>query len=261
MKFLNFRYGTALCQPRPLMLTMLVCLLWAPTGLAQQTPTPPQDGSNTSVQVSQPEPPRPDWLPEGAVWEGTGWSTPEPLPSQYESFFAWTLHLDDQADLHDKAGKDGSWLRHHLEESIGLTPAEVDLVREAAQRNQQETKTYNEKIYAAIKANWAKYPSDSGKELPLPPECADLAKQRDEATLRVVSDLEEKLGPEATAKLETWRAKIWAAPRTNEHGMLPPGAEIALRELNMKRYQEKKTQTEQHSQEKPQQQQNDQQVH
>jgi hypothetical protein len=42
--------------------------------------------------------------------------------------------------------------------------------------------------------------------------------------------------------------------------MLPPGAEIALRELNMKRYQEKKTQTEQHSQEKPQQQQNDQQV-
>jgi hypothetical protein len=145
-----------------------------------------------------------------------------------------------------------------LEESIGLTPAEVDLVREAAQRNQEETKVYNENIFAAIKANWAKHPN--AQELPLPPECTGLAKQRDEATLRVVSDLEEHLGSEATAKLETWRAKYWAAPRTNEHGMLPPGAEIALRELNMKRYQEKKTQTEQHSQEKPQQQQNDQQV-
>jgi hypothetical protein len=198
-------------------------------------------------------------LPEGAVWEGTGWSVPEPLPSQYESFFAWTLHLDEQADLHEQAGKDGSWLRHHLEESIGLTSDEVDLVREAARRNQQETKIYNEKIFAAIQANKAKYPNV--QELPLPPECTELAKQRDEATMHVVSDLEQQLGAEATAKLEAWRAKYWAAPRTIEHGMLPPGAEEAWRELNLKRYQQMKAQAEQQSQEKTQQQPNGQQVH
>jgi hypothetical protein len=262
MKFLNFRYGLALRQQRSLMLTMLVCTLWISAGLAQQTSPPqplPQGGSNASAPVSQSEPPRPDWLPKEAVWVGAAWSVPEPLPSQWESFFAWTLHLDEQADLHDKAGKDGSWLRNHLEETIGLTPAEVDLVRDAAQRNQAETKAYNENIFAVIKANWAKHPNVLG--LPLPPECTELAKQRDEATMRVASDLEEHLGPEATAKLETWRAKYWAAPRTNEHGSLPPGAEEAWRELNKKRYQEMKTQEEQHNQEKLQQQPNGQQVH
>lgn len=47
-----------------------------------------------------------------------------PLPIQYETFFAWVIHLDDQAGLREKEGKDGYWLRHHLEESIGLSPAE-----------------------------------------------------------------------------------------------------------------------------------------
>lgn len=79
-----------------------------------------------------------------------------------------------------------------------------------------------------------------------------MSNDQQEATMRVVSDLQEKLGPKATATLEDWREKHWAQHGTMQQGPLPPGAEEAWRKVNLQRYQETKKQMEQKNREQQQ---------
>lgn len=235
---------------KPLIVGVTACIIWTAVAFGQNnnTQSSAQSGLATDLDSSEASP-----SPTGKSISAV--VVPTPLPLQYETFFAWTIHLDEQAALHEKEGKDGSWLRNHLEESIGLTPPEVDLVRDAARRNQEETKAFNEKIVAAIMTARAKSPNNPP---PVPPEVDQMEKQRDDATMRVVSDLEEKLGPGATAKLENWRLNHWARTGPTEQGPLPPGAAKASRDLNRKRYQETKKHYEEQNrkQQQKQQQQN-----
>jgi hypothetical protein len=151
-----------------------------------------------------------------------------PLADQYQTFFAWTIHLDEAAAEHEQRGEDGSWLRNHLVESLGISQAEADLVRLAAHRNQTETKASNGRIFSAIMAHRAKSPND-----PLPPEIEDMLQQRAAATMRVVSELEEKLGPETSAKIESWRENHLGANRqTIVQRPLPPAAVNAWKEFS-----------------------------
>jgi hypothetical protein len=60
------------------------------SGQTGTAPTQQQTASANSV-------PKPDYLPDGAVAEGAGYSAPAPLASQWETFFAWTIHLDEAA--------------------------------------------------------------------------------------------------------------------------------------------------------------------
>ena len=240
----DFRFPLASTREKILASACLACVLWASQVFGQSgAPTSPAPGNSTGPGD------KPDYLPAGAVQEGGGYTAPMPLAAQYQTFFAWTIHLDEAAAEHEKRGESGAWLRTHLEESLGLSPAEVDLVRQAARRNAVEVETFNEKIYSAVRTYRANFGNN-----PLPPEISDLLQQEAAATMRTVSDLEEKLGSGAASKLENWRESHLAqVHRIVEQRPLPPDAMKAMREFEARKAQEMQQQIrEQNPQKAPQ---------
>jgi primosomal protein N'' len=59
---------------------------------------------------------------------------PVSLEHQYWHLLRWQNHLDKAAAEHEKQGKDGSWLRDHIQKELGFTDAEFAPVRDSAQR-------------------------------------------------------------------------------------------------------------------------------
>ena len=57
---------------------------------------------------------------------------PVSLPHQYWHFLVYQNHLDSLATQREQQGRDGSYLRNHFQQKLGLTDAQFALVRSTA---------------------------------------------------------------------------------------------------------------------------------
>ena len=122
----------------------------------------------------------------------------------YQTFFNWTRHQAVAAAEGETEGQDGSWLRKHLQANIGLSPAQADLVQQTAIHDYEAVSAIHAKLVAAIKAQLANSPAQ-----PQWAELEEIYKQETAATMQDVADLEEKLGPDASATFKAYMEKHW----------------------------------------------------
>jgi len=104
-------------------------------------------GTPGQLTPGSPVPNRSVPLPAGG---GTEYSAPTPLPYLYYDVLMDQIHLDEAAAEHEKQGKDGTWLRNHLQENLRFNATEMEYVRRAAGRMKKETEALDEKTNAMI---------------------------------------------------------------------------------------------------------------
>jgi hypothetical protein len=123
----------------------------------------------------------------------------------YRHFLAYQNHLDRVGAALDEKGENGSGFRDHFQKTLGFTNAEYAPVRAAAQRLEQELADEDAKIKAVIQAFRASYPkvlTSRSERPPLPPELAQLQKDRNAIIEGEMKRLNSDLGPDRAAKLQ-----------------------------------------------------------
>lgn len=164
-------------------------------------------------------------------------SMPVPLPHLYWHFLVLQNHLDRVAAARARQGEDASGLRNFYQDRLGFSDAQYAPVRLMAQRLEPELRAIDAQVRAVIDADHARHSRvlTSPQQLPpVPPELAPL-QQKHEATIqREVNNLKAALGPQETARLETFlthefarnvTAQKLSAPHPHNdpsRGTLPP---------------------------------------
>jgi len=129
---------------------------------------------------------------------------PVSLPHLYLFFLIHQNQLDARAASEEAKGQDGSWMRNHLQTSLGFSDADYSSVRASSVRLAAEMKDLDAQV-AASRAP-GRSPLSSA-------ELKDLAAQREAAINNEVAYLTDILSPENKAKLEAFMTQFFA-PKT-----------------------------------------------
>lgn len=136
-----------------------------------------------------------------------GTPTPVSLPHLYWHLLMYQNHLDSAAAANEKQGKDGSWLRGHIQQKLEFTDAEFAPVRESAQRLEKTIAAIDAKAQAIVKADRAQYGKGllpAGVQPPGWSQLQDLNQERETAITDEISKLNDALGPVNAAKLQEY---------------------------------------------------------
>lgn len=136
-----------------------------------------------------------------------GTPTPVSLPHLYWHLLMYQNHLDSAAAANEKKGKDGSWLRGHIQQKLGFTDSEFTSMRESAQRLEKTIAAIDAKAQAIIKVDRAQYGKGllpAGVQPPGWSQLQDLNQERETAITDEISKLNDALGPENAAKLQEY---------------------------------------------------------
>jgi hypothetical protein len=155
---------------------------------------------------------------------------PASVPHLYWHFLMYQNHLDRAAAAHEKQGKDGKWLRNHLQQRLGFTDSQFAPIRTSAQRLEPQVVDIRAKAMVIVKADraWAQtHPEARRTRLPVgdpaaagealrsaPPtpgraQLHQLQQQHEAAIQHEMEALKTALGPELAAKLDNFIQNDW----------------------------------------------------
>jgi len=112
-----------------------------------------------------------------------------PLPHLYWHLLMWQNHLDTAATEHEKAGKDGSWLRAHLQKQLGFSDAEFAPVRESSQHLASTLSGLETQAKSLVKEDLALYASGKLTSSDPPPNLAKVKQLQQEREAAIDSEL------------------------------------------------------------------------
>jgi hypothetical protein len=150
--------------------------------------------------------------------------SPVSVAHLYWHFLIYQDHLDREATRLERKGKDGSWLRNNYQKKLGFTDAQFAPVRETATNLEKELDEIDAQVQKIVEATRAANPrvvKDPGDLPPVPKELLTLRDEHEAVIEREVAALRNKLGPERTARLETF-LKEEIAPRVTIQHIAPP---------------------------------------
>jgi hypothetical protein len=136
-----------------------------------------------------------------------GTASRPPLKYLYVDLLLYQSHLDKAAASREAQGKEGAWLRNHLQDRLGFTGSQMSVVRAAGLRLEFELNELRSRMKAVIDADRAAHPKDPNLTLvaPSPPAILkDLAQEQEDLIQREVDKLNHDLGPEASATLRSY---------------------------------------------------------
>jgi len=119
----------------------------------------------------------------------------------------WQDHLDKAAIEREKSGKDGSWLRGHLQKQLSFTDAEFAPVRESSQRLATTLSALETQAKSLVKEDLALYASGKLRSSDPPPNLAkvkQLQQEREAAIDTEITRLNAALGIKNAARLKIY---------------------------------------------------------
>jgi hypothetical protein len=125
---------------------------------------------------------------------------PVSLPHLYLLFLIHQNRLDARAASEEAKGLDGSWMRNHLQTSLGFSDADYSSIRASSVRLAAVKKDLDAQV-AASRA--------PGRSPMRSAELKDLAAQREAAINNEVAYLTNVLSPENKAKLEAFMTQFF----------------------------------------------------
>jgi hypothetical protein len=134
-----------------------------------------------------------------------GQGKPAPLLHIYMNFLLFQNHLDKVAAAREAQGKSG-WMRDYFQKQLGFTDSQFSAIRAAAGRLDPDLEQIRSRIKEIAKACRTAVASAklSGSSPPSIPELEDLKLQRETAIQNEVDEMNQELGPDASAKLQQY---------------------------------------------------------
>lgn len=130
--------------------------------------------------------------------------------------------LSSEADRMEQKGRQAGSLRDSLAIKAGLDEAEIHVLRRTVDQLARELKPLDLRARAIIKAARDQYPGGrlprGVSPPPLPPELTELQRQRDGLIGLAAAELDQQLGPQGVAKLDSYLSD---AVRTGKLQALP----------------------------------------
>jgi hypothetical protein len=142
------------------------------------------------------------------------------VPQRYQHFLLLQNHLETAAEARENKGQDGDWLRNYYKNSLGLSDADFEALRESGRRLESALKDNDAQANAlrrpASASSSAPNPQSAGnatplgveefnaklKTLPPPsPEMVQLQQEREAAIEGEIATLKASLSPEGAAKV------------------------------------------------------------
>jgi hypothetical protein len=137
-----------------------------------------------------------------------GVSTEVSLPHLYWHLLMWQNHLDQAAADHEKAGKNGTWLRTHLETELGFNDVEFASVRRSAQYLQGKLAAIDAQAHAIMRQRQSLlFKSES--DLPPDPRLKDLTRQREDTINNEIVQMNTALGPVDSKRLKDFVEQVF----------------------------------------------------
>ncbi len=143
-----------------------------------------------------------------------GTPTRASLPHLYWHLLMYQNHLDRKAAENEKQGKEAAWLRNHLQQRLGFTDAEFAPIRESATRLETTIAGIDAKAQTIVKAGRAQYGKGllpSGVQPPGWDELKELNQERETAITDEIAKLNDALGEDNAAKLQTYIEKEFSS--------------------------------------------------
>jgi hypothetical protein len=124
-----------------------------------------------------------------------------PLAHLYWHFLVHQNQLDKKAAELEAQGKDGKWLRNHLQQNLGFSDAEFAQIRTSSVRLTAEVKNFDGQA-AAIRAAGI---SPASRE-----QLKDLTAQREAAIKTEITYLKQTLPPDKVAAFEVFLTQFFS---------------------------------------------------
>jgi hypothetical protein len=156
------------------------------------------------------------------------------LPHLYWHFLIFQSHLDGAAAQSEKEGKDGTWLRDHLQRQLNFSDAQFDCVRTSAQHLASQLSDLDAQVKAIIAADYARNPPSPANpkwSRPIAPEIKELTRQREALIQAEVSRLQTALGPQAAGQLDDYLHNTFARNVTVQKFPPHPDPEAVRQQL------------------------------
>jgi hypothetical protein len=135
-------------------------------------------------------------------------SQPIPLHHRYGYFLKYQISLDKKADLLDEQGdhEKAAMIRGHVQQDLHFTDDQIAIVRKAGLRLTQDLESIRVQEMPIISADrqWGKL---HGRKAGPPPGAYaihGLQKEHEAMLLSMVDKLNQQLGPEGAARLQTY---------------------------------------------------------
>lgn len=131
----------------------------------------------------------------------------------YWHLLMWQNHLDQAAANHERAGRDGTWLRTYLQTRLGFNDDQFRPVRLAAQHLQATIAGLNAQAQTIVKQQGVLRDerllsaSDSHSDLP---ELTELTQLREAAINRQIAQMNAALGPVNSERLRIFVVRVFA---------------------------------------------------
>jgi hypothetical protein len=129
-----------------------------------------------------------------------------PDPVKYSTFFHFVVDLQKQANELERAGKDGSSLRMHIQIEAGLDYEEARMLNEIAAACIEKVDQQDRKAMAVIEKFRSQFPGGripTGKKLPPPPpELQAMQQERDMIILIARDQYRYSVGDNGYTKVE-----------------------------------------------------------
>jgi hypothetical protein len=144
------------------------------------------------------------------------------LDHLYWHFLLYQNYLDRQADMREQAGRDGSFLRNHFQREIQFSDKQFEIVRQSGIRLEADLKTVDAQIKPIVDQDrlWIKQNGRASGPPPGHSQVQQLQKERETVIQAAVSRLNQELGPELGAALQTYIDIKWA-PHVTVHTFHP----------------------------------------
>lgn len=192
-------------------------------------------GQNGSEQLAKTEPDgkqesiKTD-IPDSQVADLTNpKSTSEPVPDEVavEMFLARVISLEKAAAKAEAKGESGKLWRNYLERH-GFTDSEAAAIRSVANEFVRDILPLHQKALEIIKNGRAAM--NRGGSLQLPPELAQMQKQRNALATRYKNRLQERLGNEALEKAKSLTPQNARNSLTDSENLLTADERARLRQ-------------------------------
>jgi hypothetical protein len=136
----------------------------------------------------------------------------------YWHFLLYQNYLDRQAVIRQKQGKDGLALRDHFQRRLQFTDSQYGVVRQAGLQLEADLKIESAKAapIIALDRQWIKLHGRSAGPPPGHSQVQQLQKEREAVITNAVEQLNQALGPQTSAKFQTFIDTEWA-PHVTVH--------------------------------------------
>ncbi len=136
----------------------------------------------------------------------------------YWHFLLYQNYLDRKAAIRQKQGKDGSELRNHFQRRLQFTDAQYEVVRQAGLQLEADLKIESAKAAPIIAQDreWIKLHGRSSGPPPGHSQVQRLQKEREAVITNAVDRLNQALGPQTSAKFQSFIDTEWA-PHVTVH--------------------------------------------